>query len=357
MPKKEIAVKQKSSGNYIAEIKRIISNARTKAYFTVNSAMVEAYWLIGKRSVEEEQEGKARANYGEKIISTLSKELKKEFGKGFGERLLWDIRNFFISFPKYKILHTVCAELSWSHIRIIMRLPNADERNYYIKETSEQHWSVRTLDRNISTLYYRRLLSSQNKKSVIKEMQAKTKKLQNDKLEFIRNPSVLEFLGLSPNTGYTEGELEQAIIDNLQKFILELGKGFAFVERQKYIKTEHSDFYIDLVFYNFILKCFVIFELKTGKATHQDIGQLDMYVRMYDDLYRRKGDSPTIGILLCSQTDKVIAKYSVLHKNKQLYAAKYMDYLPTQKELSDEIERQKIIFRLQFEKEKNKKLF
>jgi predicted nuclease of restriction endonuclease-like (RecB) superfamily len=344
--------KKSLTKNYIAEIKQILANARTKAYSAVNSAMAEAYWLIGKRIVEEEQNGKARANYGEKILETLSKELTQEFGKGFSERNLRWFRQFYVSFPNEKILHTLCAKLSWSHIRLILSVSNPAAQQYYLTEAAQQHWSVRALERNISTLYYQRLLSSQKKDPVVKEMLAKTKELQNDKLEFIKNPSVLEFLGLPSNAGYTENNLENAIISNLQKFMLELGKGFAFVARQQHIKTEHSDFYIDLVFYNYILKCFVIIELKTGKVSHQDIGQVDMYVRMYDDLHRRKGDNPAIGILLCSETDKIIARYSVLNKNKQLFAAKYMAYLPTEKELAQEIERQKILLRLQLEEDK-----
>lgn len=204
-------------------------------------------------------------------------------------------------------------------------------------------WSYRTLDRNISTLYYRRLLASQIKEPVVKEMQEKTAAFQNDKLEFIKNPSVLEFLGLPSSKGYTENTLEQAIIDQMQNFLLELGKGFSFVARQQHIKTETQDFYIDLVFYNYILKCFVIIELKTHELTHQDIGQLDMYVRMYDDLKKREDDNPTIGILLCTETDKTIARYSVLNGNRQLFASKYLPYLPTEKELEEEIERQKAL--------------
>ncbi|MDR1195612.1 MAG: PDDEXK nuclease domain-containing protein [Endomicrobium sp.] len=345
--KKSISAKK----NYIIEIKQILADARNKAYSTVNSAMVEAYWLTGKRIVEEEQKGQKRAEYGEKILQTLSVALTKEFGTGFSEQNIRNFRQFYLTFSEFTQFATHCvANLSWSHLRLIMRVSNPDARNYYMKEASEQHWSVRTLDRNISTLYYNRLLSSQKKEPVIKEMKNKTKGLQDDKLDFIKNPSTLEFLGLPSNSGYTEAQLEQAIIDNLQKFLLELGKGFAFIARQQHIKTEHSDFYIDLVFYNYILKCFVIIELKTGKITHQDIGQLDMYVRMYDDLYRRRGDGSTIGLLLCSETDKIIARYSVLNKNKQLFTSKYMTYLPTEKELVEEIERQKRIFRLQFEK-------
>jgi predicted nuclease of restriction endonuclease-like (RecB) superfamily len=230
-----------------------------------------------------------------------------------------------------------------------MRVSNEEARNYYLKESAQNNWSVRVLDRNISTLYYQRLLSSQVKPPIIKEMKQKTEQFQDDKLEFIKSPSILEFMGFPQNASYKEADLEKAIIDNMQNFMLELGKGFAFVARQQHIQTELSNFYIDLVFYNYILKCFVIVELKTEKITHQDIGQLDMYVRMYDDLNRKKDDNSTIGILLCSDTDKIIAKYSVLHKNKQLFASKYMTYLPTEKELADEIDRQKRVFKIQFE--------
>jgi len=241
----------------------------------------------------------------------------------------------------------MCAKLNWSHLRLIMRVTAPDARNYYLKEASENNWAVRTLDRNISTFYYQRLLSSQIKEPVVAEMHENTKDFQSGTYEFIKNPSVLEFLNLPANLGYTEQELEKALIDNLQKFLLELGKGYAFVERQQLIRTETSDFFIDLVFYNYILKCFVIIELKTNKLTHQDIGQLDMYVRMYDDLKKQESDNPTIGILLCTETDKTIAKYSVLNQSQQLFATKYMECLPTEAELVAEIEREKLIIKQQ----------
>jgi len=265
-------------------------------------------------------------------------------GKGFSERNLRDFRQFYLTFQETEIWHTLCAKLSWSHIRLIMRVENKEAQKYYLKEAAENHWSVRTLDRNISTLYYHRLLSSHIKEPVVKEMKEKTKEFQQDKFEFIKNPAVLEFLGLPDNSGYTENALEQAIINQMQKFLLEMGKGFAFVDRQKLIRTETGEFYIDLVFYNFILKCFVLIELKTHKITHQDIGQLDMYVRMYDDLQKTDSDNSTIGILLCTETDHTIARYSVLKENKQLFASKYMPYLPTEEELKTEIERQKEIY-------------
>jgi len=340
---------------YIAEIKQIFREARVKAYTAVNYAMIEAYWLIGKRIVEEELQGKDRAKYGAEIIRKLSTELTKEFGNGFGTRNLWDFRKFYVTFSSKKIMHTLCAQLNWSHIRLIMRVENKDAQKYYIKEAIENQWAVRTLDRNISTQYYHRLLASQVKNPVISEMKKKTKEYQLEKLEFIKNPTVLEFLGLPNNTGYKESVLEQAIINQMQKFLLELGKGFAFVERQQYIRTETQDFYIDLVFYNYILKCFILIELKTHKITHQDIGQLDMYVRMYDELKKPPEDNPTIGILLCTETDNTIARYSVLKESKQLFASKYMSYLPTEEELRIEIEREKEIIRTQLEDSKNEK--
>ena len=329
---------------YIKDIKEILLQARQKTYQAINSAMVDAYWNIGKKIVLEEQNGKERASYGSEIIKNLSKELTLEFGKGFSERSLREYRQFYILLPNFEIQRTVFAILNWSHFQRVLRISNEEVRNYYLKEAAENTWSVRTLDRNISTLYYQRLLSSQNKEAVENEMIEKTE--NSNQLDFIKNPSVLEFLNLPTNWSYTEQELEKALIDNIQKFILELGKGFAFVERQQLIRTETSDFHIDLVFYNFILKCFVIIELKTNKITHQDIGQLDMYVKLYDDLKKQESDNPTIGILLCTETDKTIAKYSVLNQNKQLFATKYLPYLPTEQELIEEIEREKMNLKL-----------
>jgi len=358
--------------SYISEIKQILALARQKAYSTVNSAMVEAYWLIGKRIVEEEQHGKERAQYGKEILKKLSEELSAEYGKGFSERTLREYRQFFQTFPdllqtdqrtaelsmqnKWRtpyatsvnpIWRTVFAKLHWSHYQRVLRVSDEQARTYYLNEAADQNWSISTLDRNISTLYYQRLLASQIKEPVIKEMHEQTQEPQTDMYEFIKNPSVLEFLNLPTNKAYTEPELEQGLIDNLQQFLLELGKGFSFVARQKHIRTETADFFIDLVFYNYILKCFVIVELKTHKLSHQDIGQLDMYVRMFDDLERPEGDNPTIGILLCTETDSTIAKYSVLSESKHLFANKYLPYLPTEEELAAEIEREKTIIKQQ----------
>ena len=330
------------SNNYISEIKKILKNARQKAYTAVNSAMVEAYWEIGRRIVEEEQNGKERAEYGKEILQNLSKELTEEFGKGYSYRTLREIRQFYLMFSDFEKWRTVSAKLTWSHFQKVLRVSNEKARIFYLTEAAENMWSVRTLDRNISTLYYDRIVASIDKKTVEDEMKDKTKKLQTE--EFIKNPVVLEFLDLPTNMSYTENELEKALTDDIQKFMMELGKGFAFVERQQHIRTENSDFYIDLVFYNYILKCFVIVELKTEKLTHQDIGQLDMYVRMYDDLKKQENDNPTIGVLLCTETDRTIIKYSVLNDNKNLFASKYINYLPSEEELINEIERQKTLF-------------
>ncbi|MDO5090171.1 MAG: PDDEXK nuclease domain-containing protein [Cardiobacteriaceae bacterium] len=326
--------------SYINDIKAILAGARQNAYRAVQSEMVSAYWQIGERIVREEQQGAARAQYGKEIIKTLSAELTREFGKGFSERSLREIRQFYLSFQNIEIWRTPFAKLSWSHFQRVLKVQNEAARLYYLREAAAQHWSVRTLDRNISTLYYDRLLASSAPEEVRAEMAAKSYPVRAE--DVIKNPTVLEFLNLPTHLAYTEAELEKALIDNLQQFLLELGKGFAFVARQQHIRTDLSDFYIDLVFYNYILKCFVIIELKTDKLTHQDIGQLDMYVRMYDDLQRQPGDNPTIGLLLCTETDGVVARYSVLHENPQLFASKYMQYLPSEEELVREIEQQRL---------------
>lgn len=331
----------------VLDVINIIDEGRKKAYQSINAAMLEAYWRAGKRIVEEELEGLDRAEYGKSIIKQLSEELTDRFGKGYSSTNLYDFKKFYTTFSDENIFRTLCGKLSWSHNRSIIRVLDTEARLYYLKEAAEQNWSSRQLERNINTLYYQRLISSQNPKVVEDEMLSHTKDTPFDTRDFIRNPSVLEFLDLPSHYSYTEKQLEQSLIKNLQQFLLELGKGFAFVARQKHIRTEASDFFIDLVFYNYILKCFVIIELKTDKITHQDIGQLDMYVKMFDDLERNEGDNPTIGLLLCTQTDRTIAKYSVLNDSKQLFATKYLPYLPTEDELVAEIEREKQVLREQ----------
>ena len=299
--------------------------------------------------MEEERKGSERAEYGAALIKMLSKKLTEAFGKGFTKTNLYSFAKFYECFPE--IFHSVSGKsdslLSWTHYRIVLQELDADARRWYVNEALAQNWSVRTLQRNISSQYYHRLLSSQRKELVEQEMLQITATLQtNDANEFIKNPVVGEFLGFTADSSFLEVELEQSIIDNLEKFLLELGKGFAFIARQQHIHTEKQDYYIDLVFYNYILKCFVLIDLKTSKITHQDVGQMDMYIRMYDEKQRSEGDNPTVGLLLCEDTDEDIARYSILHDNAHLFASKYMTYMPTREQLRAEIERQKTIYLL-----------
>lgn len=316
-----------------SDVKTILETARNQARVAVNGAMVEAYWLIGQRIVVEEQRGQQKAEYGKRLIEDLSTALCSEFGKGFSYANLYNCRQFYLKFPDQKILYTLCRELGWSHLRLIMRVELPEAVEYYCKEAREHNWTVRQLERNIKTKSFQRLLSSQ-----VDSSQATP---ANALLDFIKDPYVLEFLQLPENAHLKESTLEQAIINELQKFLLEMGKGFSFVARQMRISTETSHFYIDLVFYNYLLKCFVIVDLKTSKLTHQDIGQMDMYVRMFDDLKRGEDDNPTIGIILCDSKDETIVKYSVIPESQQLFASKYQRILPTEEELIAEIEREK----------------
>ncbi|TKI70386.1 DUF1016 domain-containing protein [Sulfurimonas crateris] len=324
-------------------IKNILQSARDNAYRQVNFIMVEAYWNIGQQIVEEEQNGKDRAEYGSYLIKELSTKLTKDFGKGFTQQNLRNMRQFYNCFP---IRSTLCGELSWSHYRLIMRLDNPQARLWYTEESAKASWSVRALERQIGTHYYERLLSSKEKQPVINEAKENTKDLQLTPKDIIKDPYVLEFLDLKQNNAFYESDLESALIEKIQEFLLELGRGFAFVARQKRIKTETSDFYIDLVFYNYMLKCFVIIDLKKGKLTHQDVGQMDMYVRMYNDLEKAENDNPTIGIILCADKDNTVVKYSVLNDNENLFVSKYQLYLPSEEELKAEIERDVLEFGL-----------
>jgi predicted nuclease of restriction endonuclease-like (RecB) superfamily len=294
--------------------------------------------------VKEEQKGKERAKYGVFLIRNLSLRLTEEFGKGYTETNLKYFRQFYMTFPAVsfvKIRHALRDELTWTHYRLLMRVEKPEARAWYLNEAAEQNWNTRVLDRQINSLYFERLKMSRDKKPVIREMQEKTASLVPAPHDFIKDPYVLEFLGLKDNPDFRESDLEQAIIGKLQAFMLELGKGFAFVARQQRISTETKDFFIDLVFYNYLLKCFVLIDLKTGELVHQDIGQMDMYVRLYEDKYKSKDDSPTIGIILCTDKDETVVKYSVLKENKQLFASKYKLYLPSEQELIEEIEREK----------------
>ena len=361
------------SNNLLQDAQHIIEDAQNFAYKAINIAMLQRNWLLGKRIAEEEFQGKDRAKYGAEIIKKLSGELTQIYGNGFTKTNLYTFTEFYKAFSN--IFHTVCGKsenenfhtacgnsstaildtsgvksfslLTWSHYRTLLQVKDTEARDWYMQEASEQMWSVRTLQRNISSQYYFRLLKSHNKSLVKNEMQQITNSFQQDKLEFIKNPVVAEFLGFTPNSDFTESELEKSIITNLQKFMIELGKGFAFVARQQHIRTEKQDYFIDLVFYNYILKCFVLIDLKTNKITHQDVGQMDMYIRMYDEMKKIEGDNPTLGIVLCADTDEDIARYSILHGNEQLFASKYKTYMPSEEELRAEIENQKRLFYLQ----------
>lgn len=337
------------SDDIVFDLKNIIDLSQKQAYQAINKALVYRNWLIGYRIAEEELKGEDRAEYGITLIKKLSKELTNEYGKGYTKTNLYSFYSFYKMYPN--IFHSVSGKsaslLSWTHYRTLIQVKDDKARDWYEKEAIEQTWSVRTLQRNISSQYYYRLLKSQVKEPVIEEMKQLTDNSKYDKLEFIKNPVIAEFLSLSTDTSFTETQLESSIISNLQKFLMELGKGYAFVARQQHIHTEKQDYFIDLVFYNYYLKCFVLIDLKTEKVTHQDVGQMDMYVRMYDELKRTEGDNPTIGIILCSETDEDIARYSVLKGNEQLFASKYKLYLPTDEELRAEIEAQKTIFKLQ----------
>lgn len=319
-----------------ADIKSILDQARGKTRSAVNAAMVEAYWLIGQRIVEEEQQGQFKAGYGKRLIEDLAKALTADFGKGFSYANLYNCRQFYQTFPVRQNLYTLCRELSWSHLRLIMRADSPKAIEYYCNEAREQNWTVRQLERSIKSRSFQRLLSAQSEDAA-----QGNKTSENPLLDFIKDPYVLEFLQLPEFAQLKESKLEQAIIDELQKFLLELGKGFSFVARQMRISTETSHFYLDLVFYNYLLKCFVILDLKSGELSHQDIGQMDMYVRMFDDLKRGEDDNPTIGIILCDSKDETIVKYSVLKESQQLFASKYQRILPTEAELIAEIEREK----------------
>jgi predicted nuclease of restriction endonuclease-like (RecB) superfamily len=325
---------------YIQEIKQILITARQQSYRAINLAMIEAYWKIGQKIVVQEQNGKEKANYGEAVLKELSKNLSAEFGKGFSSANLRNFRQFYLTYPDEQICYTLCSKLSWSHNRLIMRIDNLEARQYYLTEAYQENWSVRTLERNIKTFYYDRLLSS---KTILKNEVAETKINIKD---FIKDPYVFEFLDIPEPKSHSEQEVESILIENFQVFLMELGKGFSFVGRQYRISSETEHYYIDLVFYNYLLKCFVLFDLKIGKLTHQDIGQMDMYRRMFDDLKKPEGDLPTIGIILCTEKSETVVKYSIINDSPHLFATKYLPYLPSEKELIEEIEREKIKLKL-----------
>jgi predicted nuclease of restriction endonuclease-like (RecB) superfamily len=343
------------------EIRAVLESARAGAYRAVNAAMVQAYWHVGRLIMEHEQGGTKRAAYGEAVLDELSRRLTTEFGRGFDVTNLRKMRQFYRMFEIRDAVrlesdttkqdaarlvslvetnrHRAADELSWSHFRLLMQVEDPAAREWYMREAAEQHWSTRQLERQISVLYYERLLASRKKEPVRKEAATKLAKVEAE--QFIRDPYVLEFLDLKDYPALRESAVEQTIIANLQAFLLELGKGFSFVARQKRMRFDDEDFYVDLVFYNYLLKCFVLVDLKVGKLTHQDIGQMESYVRMFDAHARTEGDNPTIGLLLCSRKNEAIAKYSVLSENRQIFAAKYVKVLPTERELTREIERER----------------
>ena len=369
----------------VNDLRSIVSKARSKAFAAVNYSLVERNWRIGQRIVEQEQNGVSRAEYGKHVIEVASAALTKEFGKGFSETNITNFKKFYLKFKELAILQTVSEEfkkqkqqtqsdessllpqkgqtasaqfelrlLPWSHYERLIRVEDKKAREWYAKEAFEQGWSFRTLNRNINTLYYERLLMSKKKRPVVDEMQDKTKAYQQDKLEYIKSPVVLEFLGLPEDTSLAESKLETAIINNLEKFLMEMGKGYALVARQQHIRTEENDYYIDLVFYNYLIKSFILVDLKVNRITYQDVGQMDMYLQMYDKMKKGPDDNPTIGIILCTETDSDVARYSTLAQNDQMFAAKYKLYLPDKEDLRREIERQKELYLMAHPEENDK---
>jgi predicted nuclease of restriction endonuclease-like (RecB) superfamily len=320
--------------------------ARAQVRQTVNTAMVQTYWHIGRMIVEDEQGGQKRAAYGKQVLPELAKRLSEEFGAGFDVSNLRNMRQFFQFLP---IRDALRLELTWTHYRSLIRINNPQARDWYAKEAVDQGWSVRALDRQISTLYYERLLSSQDKaKAQLQDEAAQNiaKDAAPDPRDFIRDPYVLEFLGATAVPSLYEKDLEQGLLDQLQTFLLELGKGFAFVARQKHVRVESEDCFIDLVFYNYLLKCFVLVDLKVGKLAHQDVGQMDMYVRVFDEQHRKEGDNPTLGLILCSERNAAVAKYSLLADKAQLFASKYQAVMPTEAELQAELERDRALLEM-----------
>ncbi|MEI6716040.1 MAG: PDDEXK nuclease domain-containing protein [Verrucomicrobiota bacterium] len=322
--------------SFFEDIRGILATSRAQAYAAVNAAMVEAYWQIGRRIVEEEQGGEVRATYGERLLPELSRVLVAEFGRGFSLANLKNFRQFYLTYPEGRKSYALRSELSWTHHRLIMREEDPAARSYYLNEAATHHWSTRTLERQLETRTYQRLLSSQTPAS---ETPVPTEK--PDLRDYLKDPYILEFLDLPEDQSATEVEVESAIISQLQRFLLEMGHGFSFVARQLRISTETNHFYLDLVFYHYVLKCFVIIDLKTGKLTHQDIGQMDMYVRMFDDLKRGQDDNPTLGLILCTDKDETIVQYSVLKGSEQIFASKYRTVLPTEAELVAELQRER----------------
>lgn len=359
---------------FISDLRTIVSAARDTSYRMANMMQVLQNWLIGRRIVVQEQQGKARADYGKHIIELASQSLTEAFGKGFSETQIKSFRKFFVTFSNLQIQQTMPAEfksrlrqirqtmpaesvsdgivlpvqLSWSHYERLIRVADPEARMWYMQEAATQQWDYRTLKRNIDSQYYYRLTQTPEVKrqEVLDEMHRLTADYEKEKSSFVKNPMLVEFLGLSHREAFTESKLEQAILDHLEHFLMEMGKGYALVNRQMHIHTEDDDYYIDLVFYNYLLKCFVLVDLKTTKVSYEDVGQMDMYLKLFDTYKRTEGDNPTIGIILCSETNADVARFSTLATNKQMYASKYLTYMPSKEVLAREIEQQKEIFRL-----------
>jgi len=323
------------SSRLFEDVLAILRNARRMAYTAANAAMVDAYWRIGQRIVEEEQGGAARAEYGSQLIRHLARALGEEFGSGMSVANLRNFRQFYLCFPDAEKRYALRSELSWTHWRLVMRVEDPKARDYYIQETARQQWTSRALQRAIETRSFERLL--QAPESVAPAMPEANPKL------LLKDPYILEFLDLPEQPSPSERQLEDALVVRLRDFLMELGRGFSFVGRQFRISTETAHFYIDLVFYNYLIKCFVLIDLKTKKLTHGDIGQMDMYVRMFDDLKRGEGDNPTLGIILCADKDETLVRYSVLSESQQLFASKYRLVLPSEEELQNELERRHIL--------------
>ena len=317
---------------FCKDVHKILDDAKNKTYAAANNIMTYAYWNVGKRIIEQEQKGASKARYGSYLVKRLSQELSEEYGIGFSVANIRNCRQLYLTFPKESYGYSLIGKIHWSHLRTIMRLDNEEVRYFYLNEVANEYQSVNELECNIKSGYFKRILSTQFPEKI------------GQIPKFVKDPYVLEFMGIKDNNAVIEKEVENAIISNLQKFLLELGRGFCFVDRQMRICTETSDFYIDLVFYNYILKCFVLIDLKTHKLTHQDIGQMDMYIRMFDDLKRQSDDNPTIGIIFCTDKDETMVKYSVLNESEQIFASKYMTVLPTVEELRNELERNKLMY-------------
>ena len=360
---------------FVNDLRTIVSAARDASYRMANLMQVAQNWLIGRRIVEQEQQGKIRAEYGKHVVELASQVLTKEFGQGFSETQIKSFRKFYLTFSDLQIQQTMPAEfksrlrqirqtmpaesvtdgiampvqLSWSHYERLIRVADPDARFWYMHEAATQQWDYRTLKRNIDSQYYYRLAQTpkSQRQEVIDEMCRLTADYENEKSTFVKNPMLVEFLGLKHREAFTESKLEQAILNHLEHFLMEMGKGYALVDRQMHIHTEDNDYYIDLVFYNYLLKCFVLVDLKTTKVSYEDVGQMDMYLKLFDTYKRTEGDNPTIGIILCSETNADVARFSTLATNKQMYASKYLTYMPSKEALAREIEQQKEIFRLQ----------